>query len=307
MVHKAQTKTFLFERTVPTVLARFPSRCSSPRSLHHPGQETVAAKMQASRSSIRARVPVERIRSRELVASGNAPALERAKQEEEESKSQTSTPKRATMHQKALAGSVCFKQGQVVWAYRTSVNGMSEGPWPAIVTSPAASPSKKVGGNTPSARSMFVRWLGENKAAESVNVATDKVQVFDSADANARRSRAAAYKAAVEEATRALAAQGVSGGTKRKSTQSDANGKDEALEEVAMEVEDVKEGKKTAKRARREKKSAPAASAAAAEQEEDTPQQIKAEVKADEVDAEEKEEEEISDYEKLRQANMVRF
>lgn len=235
--------------------------------------------------------------------------MERVKPEEEDSQSQTTTPKRATMRPKgsadALAEPSCFMQGQVVWAERNFPSTTRMTLWPAIVTSPAASPSKTKGGaKKPNGSSVLVRWVGADEAAESVNVSADKLKVFDSADANAKRSRAAAFKAAVEEATY-LAAQGVSGGAargaKRKSTQIDARVKVEVKADVSMELEDVKdvkEGRK--KRARREKTSAPAAAAA-----EDTPQHIKAEVNAD-FGGEEEEEEEISEYEKLRQANMNR-
>jgi len=224
--------------------------------------------------------PIERIRSSTLMSSERNLKLLAAR-EAEAAQSQTSTPTKAASGHGEHTEEGCWKQGQLVWAVRSfsafSPLRMAAGPWPAVVISQGKG-----------SHVLMVRWLGED-SNEVLGVAEDQVKVFYCPEhaANMKRSRSAAFTAAISEANNLAISQGCIGmgsaafGTKRKT---------------------LPGAKEEPKSQEKENKSASLKRKRLAIKEEEIANQIKdenAEACADDT-------EELSAYEKMRQANINR-
>ena len=220
----------------------------------------------------RVRTPVQRMRSSMLATSDLAKA--RGRDEEAATRSQNPTP---AGYINTVRG---WAKGEVVWAVRSFEfpTRMPAGPWPARVA--AATPA--------GSEFVTVKWLGGDDSEE---VDADGVQEFlHCAEhvAHAKRSRAAAFQAAVAEAVSVAEGGG-------------ATAKRQLAVEMKVEGTKSREGAEVAAAQKRQRRDRAAGAAGG------TP--VKEEVKEEEppVAAEEEQEvEEMSAYEKLRQANMNR-
>ena len=222
----------------------------------------------------RVRTPVQRMRSSMLTTSDLVKARER--DEEAATRSQNPTPNGSTNTVRGWA------KGEVVWAVRSFEfpARMPAGPWPARVA--AATPA--------GSEFVSVNWLGCDNSAQVDAVPVTGVQEFlHCAEhvAHAKRSRAAAFQAAVAEAI--SVAEGGGATAKRQLA-------------VEMKAEGMKSCEGAEGAAQKRQRRYRAAGAAGG-----TPAKVQVKEEEPPVAAEEElEVEEMSAYEKLRQANMNR-
>jgi hypothetical protein len=219
----------------------------------------------------RVRTPVQRMRSSMLATSDLAKA--RRRDEEAATRSQNPTPNGSITTVRGWA------KGEVVWAVRSFEfpARMSAGPWPARVA--AATPA--------GSEFVSVNWLGGDNSAQVDAAGVQEFLHCAEHVAHAKRSRAAAFQAAVTEAV--SVAEGGEATAKRQLA-------------VEMKVEDMQscEGAEGAAQKRQRRNRAAGAAGG-------TPAKEKVKEEEPPVAAEEElEVEEMSAYEKLRQANMNR-